>query len=102
MPATPVVQTQQFAASTGPVQVPAPRDPLPVLLYVVAALTALLAIFGPPALGIYLKTKPKTNTGVTDRLRATVTPVRLVRRSSRSRRRGVHERECRRVGASPW
>ncbi len=57
---TPVVQAAQFAASTGPVAVPAPRDPLPTLLYVVAALTALLAIFGPPALGMYLK-KPTTN-----------------------------------------
>jgi len=49
------VPTQQLLAASGPVQVPAPRDPLPVLLYVVAAVTALLALFGPPALGIYLR-----------------------------------------------
>ena len=49
------VQQQQLLAASGPVQVPAPRDPLPVLLYVVAGLTAFVAIFGPPALGLYLK-----------------------------------------------
>ena len=48
-------QTQNFAVASGPVQVPAPRDPLPLLLYVVAAVVALLAIFGPPAVGYYLR-----------------------------------------------
>jgi len=54
--------TQQLVAVAGPVQVPAPRDPLPVLLYVVAALTALVAIFGPPALAMFLR---KRNTEAT-------------------------------------
>jgi phosphate transport system substrate-binding protein len=42
--------TQTLAVATGPVQVPPARDPLPLLLYVVAAAVALIAIFGPPAL----------------------------------------------------
>jgi len=46
--------TQALAVSTGPVQVPPARDPLPLLLYVVAGAVALVAIFGPPTLSIYL------------------------------------------------
>ena len=46
---------QDFAVATSPVQPPAPRDPLPLLLYVVAAVVALVAIFGPPALTFYLR-----------------------------------------------
>ena len=41
--------------STGPVSPPAQRDPLPLLLYVIAAVVALIAIFGPPSLNSYLK-----------------------------------------------
>jgi len=35
--------------------VPPARDPLPLLLYVVAGAVALIVIFGPPTLGIYLR-----------------------------------------------
>ena len=49
----------QVYAVSGPVQVPPARDPLPLLLYVVAAVAALVALFGPPALTLYLR-KPKT------------------------------------------
>ncbi len=53
------VSTQELAVATGPVQVPPARDPLPLLLYVTAAAVALVAIFGPPTLSIYLrKRKP--------------------------------------------
>jgi phosphate transport system substrate-binding protein len=45
----------ELAVSTGPVSPPAQRDPLPLLLYVIAAVVALIAIFGPPSLGSYLK-----------------------------------------------
>jgi phosphate transport system substrate-binding protein len=46
--------TQVYAVS-GPVQVPPARDPLPLLLYVAAAVVALIALFGPPALSMYLR-----------------------------------------------
>jgi len=39
----------------GQLSVPEPRDPLSVLLYVVAAVLFLLAVFGPPALAMTLK-----------------------------------------------
>jgi ABC-type phosphate transport system substrate-binding protein len=45
----------QVYAVSGPVQVPPARDPLPLLLYVVAAVVALVALFGPPALSMYLR-----------------------------------------------
>jgi phosphate transport system substrate-binding protein len=45
----------ELAVSTGPVSPPAQRDPLPLLLYVIAAAVALIAIFGPPSLSSYLK-----------------------------------------------
>ena len=48
--------TQVYAVS-GPVPVPPARDPLPLLLYVVAAVVAVVAIFGPPALSVYLRNK---------------------------------------------
>ena len=48
-------QTQDVA--TGPITVPPARDPLPLLLYIVAATVALLAIFGPPALALQLRKK---------------------------------------------
>ena len=51
--------TQVLAVATGPVRVPPARDPLPLLLYVVAVAVALVAIFGPPALSMRLnKNKP--------------------------------------------
>ena len=43
-------QTQAFAAASGPVRAPDPRDPLPMWLYILAAVVALLGVFGPPAL----------------------------------------------------
>ena len=46
-------QTQDVAS--GPITVPRPVDPLPLLLYVVAGIVALLAIFGPPALALQLR-----------------------------------------------
>jgi hypothetical protein len=49
------VSAGELAVSTGPVSPPAQRDPLPLLLYVVAAVVALIAIFGPPSLNSYLK-----------------------------------------------
>ena len=52
---TPGGSTQELAVASGPVQVPPARDPLPLLLYVVAAAVALIAIFGPSALTIYLR-----------------------------------------------
>jgi phosphate transport system substrate-binding protein len=45
----------ELAVSTGPVSPPAQRDPLPLFLYVIAAVVALIAIFGPPSLSSYLK-----------------------------------------------
>jgi phosphate transport system substrate-binding protein len=53
--ATGDVGTDVLALSTGPVSPPAQRDPLPLLLYVIAAVVALIAIFGPPSLSSYLK-----------------------------------------------
>ncbi len=51
--------TQELAVATGPVHVPPARDPLPLLLYVMAVAVALVAIFGPPALSMRLnKNKP--------------------------------------------
>jgi ABC-type phosphate transport system substrate-binding protein len=50
----------QVYAASGPVQVPPARDPLPLLLYVVAAVIALVALFGPPALTMYLRSKRET------------------------------------------
>jgi len=51
--------SQELAVASGPVQVPPARDPLPLLLYVMAGAVALAAIFGPPTLSIYLrKRKP--------------------------------------------
>ena len=50
---------QALVAATGPVTPPSPRDPMPLLLYVVAAIVALVAIFGPPALAMYLR-KPES------------------------------------------
>jgi phosphate transport system substrate-binding protein len=44
----------QTVRANGPVDVPAPRDPLSVLLYVVAAVLLLVAVFGPPALATFL------------------------------------------------
>jgi len=49
----PIAQT--YAVANGPVQVPPAREPLPLLLYVVAGAVALIVIFGPPTLSIYLK-----------------------------------------------
>ena len=49
------VAQEALVAATGPVIPPTPRDPLPLLLYVVAAIAALVAIFGPPALAMYLR-----------------------------------------------
>jgi phosphate transport system substrate-binding protein len=49
------LDTSALAVSTGPVSPPVQRDPLPLLLYVVAAAVALIAIFGPPSLSSYLK-----------------------------------------------
>ena len=46
-------QAQTFRVASGPVEAPSSRDPLPLLLYVVAAVVALLAIFGPPTLSFY-------------------------------------------------
>ena len=45
----------QVYAVSGPVQVPPARDPLPLLLYVIAAVVALVVLFGPPALSMYLR-----------------------------------------------
>ena len=44
-----------LTASSGPVTPPTQRDPLPLLLYVVAAVAALIAIFGPPTISSYMK-----------------------------------------------
>ena len=53
------LDASSLAVATGPVQVPPARDPLPLLLYVVAVAVALVAIFGPPALSMRLsKNKP--------------------------------------------
>jgi phosphate transport system substrate-binding protein len=41
--------------ASGPLTVPPARDPLSVLLYVVAGVLVLLAVFGPPALAMVLK-----------------------------------------------
>jgi len=49
--------TDTLTASSGPVTPPAQRDPLPLLLYVVAAVAALIAIFGPPTISSYIKQK---------------------------------------------
>jgi phosphate ABC transporter phosphate-binding protein len=46
---------QGLVVASGPISVPPPRDPLPLLLYAVAAVVALLAIFGPPALFLQLR-----------------------------------------------
>jgi phosphate ABC transporter phosphate-binding protein len=46
---------QELVATTGPVPPPARRDPLPLLLYVLAAVVALVAVFGPPALALRLR-----------------------------------------------
>jgi phosphate transport system substrate-binding protein len=46
---------QGLVVASGPISVPPPRDPLPLLLYTVAAVVALLAIFGPPALFLQLR-----------------------------------------------
>jgi phosphate transport system substrate-binding protein len=51
----PQTPTQTLSVQAGPVQVPPARDPLPLLLYVVAGVVALIAIFGPPTLIMYLK-----------------------------------------------
>ncbi len=50
---------EALVASTGPITAPTQRDPLPLLLYIVAAIAALVAIFGPPALAMYLR-KPES------------------------------------------
>jgi len=47
--------SQMLAVATGPVTVPPARDPLPLLLYVVAGAVTLIAIFGPPALSMHLR-----------------------------------------------
>ena len=52
--ATPIAD-QTLAVGGGPISAPAARDPLPLLLYVVAGVVALLAVFGPPALGLQLR-----------------------------------------------
>ena len=49
------VPAQQVYAVSGPVQVPPAREPLPLLLDVVAVVVALLAMFGPPALSMHLR-----------------------------------------------
>jgi phosphate transport system substrate-binding protein len=49
------IGTDTLTASSGPVTPPAQRDPLPLLLYVIAAVAALIAIFGPPTISSYLK-----------------------------------------------
>jgi hypothetical protein len=41
---------QALIVARGPIAAPKPQDPLPLLLYVVAAAVAVLAIFAPPAL----------------------------------------------------
>ena len=46
--------------ASGQLSVPEARDPLSVLLYVVAAVLFLLAVFGPPALAIALKRRKAT------------------------------------------
>ncbi|HEY5171788.1 MAG TPA: hypothetical protein VIK54_08695, partial [Acidimicrobiia bacterium] len=46
---------QGLVVASGPISVPPPRDPLPLLLYAVAAVVALLAVFGPPALFLQLR-----------------------------------------------
>jgi phosphate transport system substrate-binding protein len=46
---------QGLVLASGPTSVPAARDPLPLLLYVVAGAVALLAIFAPPALALQLR-----------------------------------------------
>jgi phosphate transport system substrate-binding protein len=46
---------QGLVVASGPISVPPPRDPLPLLLYTVAAVVALLAVFGPPALFLQLR-----------------------------------------------
>ena len=43
------------ALAIGPTEAPGPRDPLPLLLYIVAAIVAVLAIFGPAAVTAYLR-----------------------------------------------
>ena len=48
-------QSQSYAVASGPLHIPPARDPLPLLLYVVAAATALIAVFGPPALYLHLR-----------------------------------------------
>lgn len=48
-------QTQTLAVASGPMQVPPARDPLPLLLYVVGGAFALVALFGPPTLTVYLR-----------------------------------------------
>ena len=50
-------QGQTAAVASGPSQAPVPRDPLPLLLYIVGAFVALIAVFGPPALIAYLRSK---------------------------------------------
>ncbi len=50
----------QTTRADGQVNVPAPRDPLSVLLYVVAGVLFLLAVFGPPALATFLKRRRAT------------------------------------------
>ena len=47
--------TDTLTATSGPVTPPAQRDPLPLLLYIIAAVAALIAIFGPPTISSYLK-----------------------------------------------
>jgi phosphate ABC transporter phosphate-binding protein len=54
-----------LTASSGPVTPPTQRDPLPLLLYIIAAVAALVAIFGPPTVSSYVKRNnaPGSDTG---------------------------------------
>jgi hypothetical protein len=44
-----------LASAREPITAPPARDPLPLLLYVVAAVLAVLAVFGAPALAFALE-----------------------------------------------
>ncbi len=56
-----------LAVARGPVTPPARRDPLPTLLYVVAAVVALLALLGPPTIAVAMQRRggapPRPSTG---------------------------------------
>ena len=54
------VNNAQQTRADGAITPPARRDPLSVLLYVVAATLFLVAVFGPPALALFLKRRKAT------------------------------------------